>query len=62
MLNYFYEKVVKVKADVAAIIIFLLLDFRKSIGRGLGGDHRGDAQGGGSAERFETLLRGEPRL
>jgi hypothetical protein len=46
----FYEKVIKVKADVAAILNF----FSRSIpqieadhsGRGPAGAHRGDAQGG----------------
>ena len=58
MLNYFYEKVVKVKADVAAIIIFSparfpQIDWTRPRWRPSGGCARGV-----SAERFETPLAG----
>jgi hypothetical protein len=60
----FYEKVVKVKADVAAI-----LNFFSRLTPQIEADHldavpvvpTGGMRKGGSAERFETTLRGEPR-
>src|SRR5215831_12104940 len=61
-LSAFYEKVVKVKADVAAI---LKISFRADRGRPSRRGPRwypsGGCARGGSAERFETPLRGEPR-
>jgi len=59
---HFYEKVVKVKADVAVIFNFLSR-FRRSgptiTTRVPGGTLRGDAQGQRSA--LKPTLRGEPR-
>ena len=50
--NTFYEKVVIVKADVAAILKFFLpldpADLGRPSRRGPGSAHRGEAQGGGS--------------
>jgi hypothetical protein len=61
--RHFYEKVVKVKADVAAILKFCsrCSDGGRSSRRGPGSTHRGDAQGGFQRSALKPLLRGEPR-
>jgi len=60
-LDSFYEKVVKVKADVAAILKFFLpmpQDRGRPSRGGPGGTHRGDAQGGFQRSALKPLLRG----
>jgi hypothetical protein len=60
-LDIFYEKVVKVKADVAAILKFFLLippDRGRPSRRGPAGAHRGDAQGGVQRSGLKPPLAG----
>ena len=58
----FYEKVVKVKADVAAILIYFLSVAVPSTWPSISAmPHRGDAQGGFQRSVLKPLLRGEPR-
>ena len=60
---FFYEKVVKVKADVAAFISFSPLDPAADRGANLNAArsaHRGDSQGG-SGERFGLHPKNETR-
>jgi len=62
--KHFYEKVVKVKADVAAIFIVSPARFPKSrltIWTRPRWHHRGDAQGGFQRSALKPPLRGEPR-
>ena len=63
-LDAFYEKVVKVKADVAAILKFFFPDAAdrgRPSRRRPGSTDRGDAQGGFQRSALKPLLRGEPR-